>query len=240
MYRSMKAIEGCRLKSKNGEIGKIRDFYLDDRDWAIRYAVADTGTWLPGRLVMLSPQAFGTFDWTERVLPVNLTKEQIESSPGIEKEKPVSRRYEEALNSYYGWQPYWGMGLEPGATPVAAAGAEDAGQDTVKVDPNLRSVKEIRGYTINTKDEENAAHVEGFIVDDDEWKVKYVVADTRNWLPGGKKVIVPLERIAKLDFGRAACVLRMTKGTLEKCPEYDGISPDIGSVRVKGAHNEGS
>ena len=60
MLQSIKQLYGEKLGASDGEIGHVKDFYLDDRNWAVRYLVADTGTWLPGRRVLLSPHAIGT------------------------------------------------------------------------------------------------------------------------------------------------------------------------------------
>src|SRR4249920_3124468 len=91
MLRSIKELYGNKLGAPDGEIGHVKDFYFDDQNWAIRYLVVDTGTWLPGRQVLLSPYSLGRLDQVERVLRVNLTRKQIENSPSIETHKPVSR-----------------------------------------------------------------------------------------------------------------------------------------------------
>ena len=105
MLRSIKQLYGDKLGASDGEIGHVKDFYFDDQNWAIRYLVADTGSWLPGRQVLISPHSLGRLDQAEKILRVNLTRKQIEDSPSIESHKPVSRQYEEEYYRYYGW-PY--------------------------------------------------------------------------------------------------------------------------------------
>ena len=46
------------LGASDGDIGAVKDFYFDDQNRAVRYVVADTGKWLAGRQVLISPQAF--------------------------------------------------------------------------------------------------------------------------------------------------------------------------------------
>ena len=112
MLQSIKQLYGKKLGASDGEIGHVKDFYFDDQNWAVRYVVADTGTWLPGRQVLISPHAFGSLHQAGKVLRVNLTRKQIEDSPSIESHKPVSRQYEEEYYRYYGWPYYWqGDGL---------------------------------------------------------------------------------------------------------------------------------
>jgi len=57
MLNKAKTLNGYSLKSLNGEIGKVKEFYFDDQYWTIRYLVANTGNWLMGRQVLLSPYA---------------------------------------------------------------------------------------------------------------------------------------------------------------------------------------
>jgi hypothetical protein len=112
MLRSVKQLYGDKLGASDGEIGQVKDFYFDDQNWAVRYVVADTGSWLTGRLVLISPHAFGNLDRSGKLLCVNLNRKQIEDSPLIESHKPVSRQYEEEYYRYYGWPYYWqGSGL---------------------------------------------------------------------------------------------------------------------------------
>ena len=107
MLRSIKQLYGNKLGASDGEIGHVKDFYFDDQNWAVRYVVADTGSWLPGRQVLISPHAFGRLRQAEKVLRVKLTRKQIEDSPSIASHKPVSRQYEEEYHRYYGWPYYW-------------------------------------------------------------------------------------------------------------------------------------
>jgi hypothetical protein len=112
MLQRIKQLYGEKLGASDGEIGLVKDFYFDDQNWAVRYLVAEAGTWLSSRHVLLAPHAIGEFFEDGKVLRVNLTRKQIEHSPAIESHKPVSRQYEEEYYRYYGWPSYWqGDGL---------------------------------------------------------------------------------------------------------------------------------
>ena len=80
MLRNVNDLRGFAIHATDGEIGEVDDLYLDDENWAVRYLVVDTGGWLSGRKVLISPYAIGQPDWEGRRLPVNLTKAQVEGS----------------------------------------------------------------------------------------------------------------------------------------------------------------
>lgn len=226
MLRRYTEFRNHRLGAKDGEIGRLHDLYFEDNTWAVRYLVADTSYWLPGRLVLLSPFAFESFDDEEKVIRMNLTKQQIESSPPIAAAEPVSRRYERDYYKYYGWPVYWaGPALwGPGPyplynAPVIPAHPEEPPPDNNDVDPHLRSALEVLGYHIRARDGE-IGHVEDYIVSDQTWTIPYVVVDTRNWLPG-KKVLISPRWIENIDWDRSQVAIPLLKEAIETAPEYD-------------------
>src|SRR4026207_842816 len=113
MLRSLRQLYGKKLGASDGVIGHVKDFYFHDQQWGIRYVVADTGSWLSGRLVLIPPHAFGNLPQDGDCLFVNLTRQQIENSPAIESKKPVSLQYQ----AYWDGVETWGVGGFPEAPP---------------------------------------------------------------------------------------------------------------------------
>ena len=107
MLHKAKTLKGYKLDSLDGEMGKVKDFYFDDQHWTIRYLVADTGNWLTGRQVLISPHALVAAIKEDEHIAVDLTKKQIEDSPSLASDKPVSRQFELEYYGYYGWPSYW-------------------------------------------------------------------------------------------------------------------------------------
>src|SRR5437867_13162431 len=101
--RSMNELRGYAIHATDSEIGAVDQFLFNDEQWTIRYLVVNTGGWLTGRLVLISPIALGTVDWKARTLDIALTSEQIEHSPDITTDQPVSRQKEEEYFRYYGY-----------------------------------------------------------------------------------------------------------------------------------------
>jgi hypothetical protein len=234
-YRNVKFFEKYTILATDGDIGTIHDFLFDDITWTIRYLVVDTGKWLPGRKVLISTKAVEEALWDRQQFQVNLTKEQIENSPDINTEAPVSLQNEIALNDYYSWSYYWtptGLipihpmsGVAPLTTPLNihkpdSQSAESTGPEGT---PHLRSTNEVIGYHIGAADGD-IGHVEDFLANDESWELHYMVVDTKNWLPG-RKVLVSPEWITEVTWNTRKVVVKMTRNAVENSPEYDPETP---------------
>src|ERR1700678_464486 len=89
-------LKGLVIRATDGEIGTVDQLYFDDDTWAIRYVTVDTGGWIGGRDVLISPMSVVSIDWPSRRLDVALSKKQVKDSPSIDTHQPVSRQHEAA------------------------------------------------------------------------------------------------------------------------------------------------
>jgi hypothetical protein len=221
MLSKVGTLTGYKLDSLDGEIGKVKEFYFDDRHWAIRYLVADTGNWLTGRQVLISPYALVAVMEEEQHIAVDLTKKQIEDSPSLDCDKPVSRQFEEAYYGYHGWPTYWGGSYMWGASPYIVRDPEkwrESNQDGKAGDPHLRSTYGVSGHHIQALDGE-IGHVEDFIIDDVTWAIHYLIVDTHNWWPG-KKVLVSPHWIESVSWGERKVFVDLSREAIKQSPEY--------------------
>ena len=224
MFRSIKEIKGYRISATDGNIGRLHDFFFDDEIWAVRYFVVDLGTWIPGRKVLLIPSVFGEPEWKTLTIPVSLSQKQIRNSPDMATELPVSRQEEIKLHEHYTWVPYWAT-PPPGVAPRVDLIADEKKdeKELERADPHLRSIREVSGYHIQASDGE-IGHVEEFIVDDTDWLIRYMVIDTRNWLPG-RKVLVSPGWIDQISWRNSKVYVDMSREMIKNSPEYDPSAP---------------
>lgn len=219
MLNKANTVAGYKLQALDGEIGDVEDFYFDDRNWAVRYLVANTGNWLTGRQVLLSPHAMGAVNAKDKSIAIALTKKQIENSPSLDSDKPVSRQFEEAYYGYYGWPLYWDSSTIWGEKPYVTRDCEPCAEASVKPwDSHLRSAKEVDGYSIQADDGE-IGHVDDFILDDGAWAIRYLVVDTRNWWPG-KKVLLSPRWIEGVSWDESKVFVNLARKTIKESPEY--------------------
>jgi hypothetical protein len=95
------------IEARDGDIGHVEDFIIDDEAWAIRYLVVNTRNWWPGKKVLVAPQWISEIRWGDAQVHVDMTREHIKDSPEFDPAAPVNRAYEERLFDYYGRPKYW-------------------------------------------------------------------------------------------------------------------------------------
>jgi hypothetical protein len=227
MLQNINELYGKKLAASDGDIGHVKDFYFDDKIWVIRYLVADTGSWLTGRLVLLSPHAFGKFDQPEKTLHIKLVKKQIESSPSIESHKPVSRQYEIEYYRYYGWPAYWNGGAMwgPGGYPVVMPPSKDEMEAHLehhhRDDKHLRSTHAVTGYHIQTVDG-IIGHVSGLMVDDRSWAIRELVVETGHWY-SGKEILISPSKIERISYEESKVFVNLTKADIQRTAENEVV-----------------
>lgn len=234
MQLSVNDTIGYGVRAKDGEdVGTVDDLLFDDATSMVRYLVINAGSWLSDQMVLLTPAAVGMPHPESRTTETALTKQQVKDSPPIDTDKPVSRAQEKTLHGHYGWTPYWespvmaGMGASywgampilPKDSPETIAEAEQTQADAERGDPHLRSAREVIGYYVGAADGD-IGHVDDLLVDLDDWTIRYVVIDTRNWLPG-KQVLVATNWLTAVDWHEQKIAVDLERESIKSSPEYD-------------------
>ena len=241
MLRGLNDLEGYAIRATDGLIGHVKDYYFDDEAWVVRYLVVEAGSRLSSRKVLISPVAIGQPNWTDKVLPVSITRKQVKNSPDIDTDKPVSRQHEMEYFGYYGYYPYywggaglWGGGVYPGTMLMGAdyAGsggdyimaqaeqarvAREAGQHE-NDDPHLRSGNAVMKYYIEASDG-SIGHVQGPLLDDETWAIRYLIVDTSNWWVGHKVLIAP-QWIQHMSWSERTVSVNLTRQSVKDAPPY--------------------
>ena len=221
MLSKAKRLEGFKLHSRDGEVGQVKEFYFDDHHWTIRYLVADTGNWLTGRQVLISPYALAAVNKEEQYIAIDLTKKQIEDSPSLDSDKPISRQFEESYNGYYEWPMYWNGPSMWGDYPYIERNrgkSREVNPGGKAWDHHLRSTSVVSGYNIQASDGE-IGHVDDFVIDDETWAIRYLVIDTVNWWPG-KKVLISPRWIERVSWDQSKVFVNLTRDSIKQTPEY--------------------
>ena len=241
MLRDAKDMLGFAIEATDGALGHVRDVYFDDEAWVIRYLVVETGAWLSHRKVLVSPFSMDEPQWTSEKLPVRLTREQVRASPSIDTDKPVSRQYELSFGGYYAYPNYWGSTglwgagyypwtMYPGSGHGGAVADHVAGQghrqrvahraaEHSDDDPHLRSCNAVIGYHIHATDGD-IGHVDGMLVDEKSWAIRYLVINTSNWWLGHQVLVAP-EWITDVSWVDRKVIIDLTRQVIKDSPKWD-------------------
>jgi hypothetical protein len=240
MLHSVKDLENATISATDGQIGHVKDVYFDDELWVARYLVVNTGFWLTGRLVLISPISLRKPDWLGKTFPAVITKEQVRDSPCINTDKPVSRQHEEEYLNYFGYPFYWGgstmwgdglfpYAMEPHYTDYEAdrSGQLRQVEAYARIEqirhnndaPHLRSCKAVTGYKLMASDGE-IGHVTDFLLDETTWAIRYFVIETSHWWSGQKVLIAP-EWIIKVHWSDKTVAVNLSQDSVRNSPSYD-------------------
>ena len=243
MLYAVKQLHSYKLRETNGDIGDIREVYFDDQQWQVRYFVVETGMWLFGRKVLISPAAVSGIDIANKVIYVYLTREQVKNSPDIRTDEPISIQIEERLSQYYGWPGYFGggysinpglsypFGLEPMAPfsdrLLAESKVENdtraAIEDKLSHESHLRSSRMVTGYQVAAEDGD-IGYVEDFIIDDVNWAIRYYAVDAGAWIPNFK-VLLATTWTKRISWEDIRVYLNLQKDIIANSPPYDPSQP---------------
>ncbi|MCI0442733.1 PRC-barrel domain containing protein [bacterium] len=218
MLRSTREIQGYTILALDGPMGSIEEFFFDDQSWATRYAVVNTGIWLFGKKVLLTPVLFTQLDSKNQCLPVKLNIDQVKNSPEIDTDKPVSRQLEQHLHRFFGWMPYW-ENTALGAVPSPIASSSDIVEEQeTNQNPHLRRTNEVFGYGIQSQNG-SIGHLDDFILDDRLWLIRYAVVEIKDVL-SKKKVLLSRDWIQKISWEDQKLYLDLDREFVKNSPEF--------------------
>ena len=221
MLTTINQLIGYSLASFGQEFGKVKEFYFDDRYWSIRYAVVDTGNWIVGHKVLISPYSMIEVNKSNRHLVLSLSKRQVEDGPTLESHLPVSKQFEQEYYDFYGWPRYWNGPYVWGGYPQIFRDPlawTRPYQENEIWDPELRSSAEVTGYHALASNG-SIGHVVDFVLDDETWAIRYLVVDTGALLKG-KQVLVSPHWISNIDFVGSTVKLNLTQEQIHAAPDY--------------------
>jgi uncharacterized protein YrrD len=232
MLHLARKIRGAPVLASDGEIGAVEDFFFEETGWTIRYLYVDTGRWLSGKRVLLSPMSV-TLPWNRAGVHVSLTREQVRNGPEVHSHT-LSRASEAELLRYYGYPIYWGAGgvwgafENPGALvaqPVAPPPAPTG--PGVDIDAqHLRSTTQSTGYHLRARDGE-VGHVDDFVIGEESWRIRYLLVDTSNWV-GGRSVVVLTDTVTRVDKEEGVLHLDATCDQIRNSGTFESIEAAVG------------
>lgn len=230
MLRKLSDFKGFLVYANDDKLGNVEDFYFDQDHFVFRYLVINTGKWLQNQENIISTNEITKIDFDSRKITVDLTKSEIEKSPTLDQNKPISKIKEKELIEFFGWPNYWVKDHSSESELIHAGTRErkkllsfkalkdDKKQDPEEIESNLRSLDELIGYKIHAQDEK-FGHLEDIIVEENKWLIRYLLIDTKNILAGDRVLIAP-EWIQSISWQKNEIFINKDKKEIENAPKY--------------------
>ncbi|ADO78022.1 PRC-barrel domain-containing protein [Halanaerobium praevalens] len=234
MLRKLHDLKGFTVQGKKEKLGEIDDFYFDQDHLVLRYLVLDTGSWLKHETNLISTHSVLEINFDQKMVKVDIEKSQLEDSPSLAKNKPISQLEEKRIVEYFDWPGYWsehhasdsefihaGLQQRKKLLDIKALDAEKAAEKNAAAEKqsNLRSLEEVTGYKIHAQDEK-FGHLEDIFVDEENWLIRYFLIDTKDHIPG-KSVLIAPEWIDSISWQGAEIFVDKDKKEIENAPEYE-------------------
>jgi len=227
MERDINSIIGFGIAASDGVIGKLEEFYFDDKTWKIRYLIVKTKTPLNARKVLISTIAVLNQSWEKGLIPVDLTADQINKSPDIDTDRPVSRQQEIELYGHYSWRTDLEKRVERDKK-IAIVNSSPVINETIIKEIHddkssgeylqLCSTARVNNYKIYAKDGE-IGHVTDFVFDDQTWQLISIVVDTKN-SGVGKEVLINTNHITAIDWTKFEVFLDILIADVTTSPKF--------------------
>jgi hypothetical protein len=231
MLLSLRGLKDSHVRATDGIIGKVEQFLFDDEKWTVRYLLVNTGGWLNGRKVLISPISVVGRESLKDTIEVSLSRHEVEQSPDIDTDKPVSRQMEAHYHDYYGYPYYWGSAGVWGFAGypsqmigrLAAVPSAYSVPESDKGDPHLRSTEAVHGYRIDATDH-HFGQLEDFVIDNESWEIRYLVIDTVKFWPS-KSVLIAPHWVDSISWTDRNFKIGLTEEQIKKSPEYNSEEP---------------
>jgi hypothetical protein len=215
MLNGIKRLYGKKLEASDDRVGHVEDCYFDNVDWAVRYVAADTDWRAYPRRLLLSPHALGSVSTRAKSLPVHLTRDQIEKSPMLDWQSPVTREFEMNYYRYYHWPFYWQGGRLWGPSDFPdPRPSNNGGQTPAKGDGHLISARKIFGFHVYSGADSDG-RVADLLMDQETWHIGYLVLDTSHWY-SHKEVLISTRKILSIDEIRGRVNVAPTKAEIAR------------------------
>jgi hypothetical protein len=85
---------------------------------------------------------------------------------------------------------------------------------------HLRSTRDTRGFRIYATDGE-VGFVSGFIVDDESWKIIYLLVVAKS-IFGDQKILISVQDLRKIKWNESKIYLDISVRAVEQCRTFDG------------------
>ena len=213
--QGLKHLFGYRVRGTDEEIGKVEDFFIDDRAWTVRYLLVRTGGLLSGASAVIPAACLGQPNTHSRSVPVKFGKAELKdlAEAGV---RPVAEEMGAMVKALYGKSD------DRRDRGFIRVGCRTNQEETSS---SLRSVRELASYQIETRDGPCGICTD-LLADLDEWNVPYLVVNTKEWRPHGH-VLAPTTWVGEISWRDMEIEMATSRDKIQHAQRFDPASHQI-------------
>ncbi|MDQ8204719.1 hypothetical protein [Pelagicoccus sp. SDUM812003] len=219
MLTDTKTLSPKPIQSSQGKMGRVADFYVDDRIWRIPYLVMETDSWLRGRLALLAPVAFDPNAFASLdAFRVNLSKDQAENCPPFDSFPAVPRSYLQRVQQHYQWEDC-SSDVDKGNTSIGGMDAPVQPSQLSGDESHVRTLKSFSGLRLHASDGPIGRLV-SMTMDTRTWEIAELVIEIGHWLSVKRIPILP-DSVNRIDYDDATIHVTLTKDEIRETRDTD-------------------
>lgn len=225
MLHSLNELSNYHVVATDGDIGYCKDFLFNDEQWNLHYMLTDTHRWLPGgQKVLLSTNIIAGIDRKQRRINISISRSDIEKSPSLPSNEPISRAWEKTYQCYFDYA-YFKVGPNPLDSYFMGTHLENIKIVAAPKEPDSEknhehSVHSVEDYDLQTSDKRHG-HIIDFIVSEHNWQVMYLAVDVKHWLANSDTVLLNPDKLERLSWPKQKVFVEMSAKEIERLPVYD-------------------
>lgn len=213
--QGLKHLFGYRVKATDADVGKVEDFFVDDRTWSVRYMLVRTGGLFSGASAVIPAACLDQPNTQTRTIPVKFGKSELESLAEATA-KPVAEEMRAMAKALYGKAD---DRRDRGFIRVGCRTNQEEAASS------LRSVRELASYQIETRNGPCGICTD-LLADLSEWTAPYMVVNTKEWRPHAH-VLAPTTWVSEISWRDMEIEMSTSRDKIQHAQRFDPASHEI-------------
>ncbi len=222
-FLSAGTIKGDKVVNITGEdLGKIEEIMIDLKSGRIGYAALSFGGFLGlGDKLFAIPWQTLKLRSHDHAFVLDIPKDVLEKAEGFDKDNwPLTREELSRTYTYYGYQPYWQIGVAAGV-PGESQRTAQMGTVASRDNPDFLSASTIKGDKVVNAAGENLGKIEELMIDLQDGRVAYAALSFGGFLGLGNKLFAIPWQALQMKLHDHAILLDIPKDVLKKAEGFD-------------------
>ena len=224
MLCSLNKLKMYDVVANDGQIGKIKDYYFDEKNWVVRYLLIDSCGYLNRSNGFISTSSVSNIDMRANKIHVNFSISKIGLNTKTKKEtNPREKKIDIQFSDFFERPSYWGFLDSPWVVgPQGVIYENIPGKNEIRLpsgQPNLPSYNQITRYQVHAIDA-FLGQIVDILVNEDTWQFQFLELEKENWTDW-QSTLLPYDLIERLNPGARNIEVLTNRNLVLTSPTYN-------------------